>query len=97
LGKLRFDPVLAPAFLTHATEAAMIATHGLARLPAANSREPATHGLASPFELVGAWRSRRRHRADLRRLLRLGTYLIDDIGLRPDEAAAEAAKPFWRA
>ncbi len=43
------------------------------------------------------WRFRRRYRADLQRLLRLGAYLIDDIGLGPKEAVEEAGKPFWRA
>ena len=39
---------------------------------------------------------RRRERAELRRLLRTGPYLLRDIGLAPERAATEAAKPFWR-
>ena len=43
------------------------------------------------------WFARRRYRGDLRRLLRLGAYLIADIGLEHRRAAEEAGKPFWRA
>ena len=42
------------------------------------------------------WGARRRYRAELRRLLRVGVHLIADIGLPLAEARAEAAKPFWR-
>jgi uncharacterized protein YjiS (DUF1127 family) len=49
------------------------------------------------LETLRAWGARRRYRADLRRLLRLGVYLIDDVGLDREEAIEEARKPFWRA
>lgn len=80
----------------------MIAAHGLASPSAAGSGRllggpRLAGGLISPLEALRAWRFRRRYRADLRRLLRLGTYLIDDIGLGLKEAVEEARKPFWRA
>lgn len=38
------------------------------------------------------------HRARTRReLMGLTAEMLDDIGLTPEEAAREAAKPFWRA
>lgn len=43
------------------------------------------------------WAARRRHRADLRRLLGIGGYLISDIGQEHGRAIEEAGKPFWRA
>ena len=43
------------------------------------------------------WGTRRRYRAELRRLLRVGAHLLADIGLPLAAARAEAAKPFWRA
>ena len=80
----------------------MIAAHRLASLPSASGRRflgrPWLSGeLASPARVLGVWRLRRRYRADLRRLLRLGAYLIDDVGLGLKEAVEEAGKPFWRA
>ena len=44
-----------------------------------------------------AWRTRRRFRRDLRRLLEVGPHMVADIGLTLDEARRDAAKPFWRA
>ncbi len=81
----------------------MIAVHGLASPSSAHGTRPlggsglAGGRLASLLEIVRVWRFRRRYRADLQRLLRLGAYLIDDIGLGPKEAVEEAGKPFWRA
>ena len=43
------------------------------------------------------WQIRRRHRMNLKRLLRVGPYMIDDIGLSLEEAEKELAKPRWRA
>lgn len=43
------------------------------------------------------WSARRHHRAELRRLLRAGPHLIEDMGLSVAVASAEADKPFWRA
>ncbi|MGE0163955.1 MAG: DUF1127 domain-containing protein [Dongiaceae bacterium] len=39
---------------------------------------------------------RLRYRRDLRRRLAIGPHMIADIGLTPEEAQREAAKPFWR-
>ncbi|MDJ0958928.1 MAG: hypothetical protein QNI91_18820 [Arenicellales bacterium] len=44
---------------------------------------------------VRQWRERARFRAELRRLLRVGGYLIKDIGFSQEEAAREVNKPFW--
>jgi uncharacterized protein YjiS (DUF1127 family) len=42
------------------------------------------------------WQTRRRYRRDLKRLLRVGPHMIDDIGLTLEEACREIAKPLWR-
>lgn len=42
-----------------------------------------------------AWRTRRRFRRDLKRLLRVGPHMLADIGLTLEEAQRESAKPFW--
>ncbi|MCW1919525.1 DUF1127 domain-containing protein [Rhodobacter sp. KR11] len=39
------------------------------------------------------WQLRRRTRADLRAL---PDHMLRDIGMTPQDAAAEAQKPFWR-
>ena len=59
-------------------------------LPAAQTR--ALKGVT----LLAVWRARSYQRAEYRRLLRTGAHLVRDIGLVPDRAAADAAKPFWR-
>ena len=33
----------------------------------------------------------------LRRLLLVGSYMIDDIGLPPKQAIEDAQRPFWQA
>jgi len=45
--------------------------------------------------LVAEWRRRYRFRADLKRLLRAGPHLTEDIGLAPGDARRESEKPFW--
>jgi uncharacterized protein YjiS (DUF1127 family) len=42
------------------------------------------------------WRQRARYRRDLARLRASGPHLIEDIGLRREDADREAAKPFWQ-
>ena len=46
--------------------------------------------------ILATWRRRRAYRDHLRRLLRVGPYMIDDIGLTVEAARREIAKPFWR-
>ena len=76
----------------------MIAAHGLASLPSpSGTRFLGRPGLAAALAMPRVWQLRRRYRADLRRLLTLGPYLIDAIGLGLGKAIAEASKPFWRA
>ena len=41
------------------------------------------------------WRKRRHYRRDLNRLLKVGGYMIDDIGLPLEQAKKEAKKTFW--
>jgi uncharacterized protein YjiS (DUF1127 family) len=48
------------------------------------------------FALIADWRRRRHFRAELRRLLRTGPHLLEDIGLPAVAAARESALPFWR-
>ena len=43
-----------------------------------------------------AWMGRRRFRADLKRLLKVGPHMIADIGLTLEAAMAESEKPFWQ-
>ena len=47
-------------------------------------------------DLLESWRSRKDYREELRRLLAVGAYMVDDIGLTEEEARAEATKPFWQ-
>jgi len=47
--------------------------------------------------MTAEWRRRHRYRVDLRRLLKVGHYMIDDIGLAYEEALRESGKPFWKA
>lgn len=42
---------------------------------------------------IGLWIARARER---RALARLNGHLLQDIGVSPEEAAGEAAKPFWQ-
>jgi uncharacterized protein YjiS (DUF1127 family) len=63
-------------------------------LPTARTSGPSR--VADGIVLLELWRARRRERAELRRLLRTGRHLLRDIGLAPEQVAAEAAKPFWR-
>ena len=51
---------------------------------------------AEVASLFTEWNRRRAHRADLRRLLRVGSYIVRDIGLTPEEALCESRKPFWK-
>ena len=60
-------------------------------------RAASAAGLARLREIPGLWRRRRRYRAELTRLLHVGRYMVDDIGLPAKDAVAEARKPFWRA
>jgi uncharacterized protein YjiS (DUF1127 family) len=46
--------------------------------------------------LVAELRRRHEFRADLKRLLKVGSYMIDDIGLTHKEALRESEKPFWK-
>ena len=46
---------------------------------------------------LAEWRQRRQFRTDLRRLLKVGPHMIEDIGLDQEEAQDEITKPFWRA
>ena len=47
--------------------------------------------------VLAEWRARRRYRADLKRLHRVGSYMIEDVGLSVAEAEREIKKSFWQA
>lgn len=51
----------------------------------------------SPFVSVAKLKQRHAYRAELARLLALGSHLISDTGLGIDQARREIAKPFWKA
>lgn len=46
------------------------------------------------LDLLLVWEARLRQR---QHLARLGGQLLDDMGMSPEAAARESAKPFWRA
>lgn len=52
--------------------------------------------LAEIRPLLDAWRRRHRYRRELKRLLRSGPHLVEDIGLSRQHADREVAKSFWR-
>jgi uncharacterized protein YjiS (DUF1127 family) len=53
-------------------------------------------GIAGFRAIWDEWQTRRRFRKDLARLLRVGTYMIEDVGLTLAEANREIEKPFWQ-
>jgi uncharacterized protein YjiS (DUF1127 family) len=50
-----------------------------------------------PAAALSVWRARRHFRRELCRLLSVAPHMIADIGLTFEDAAAEVARPFWRA
>ena len=46
--------------------------------------------------LIGRWIARSRQRRKLAELAMADDHLLRDIGLTPEDARREAAKPFWR-
>jgi uncharacterized protein YjiS (DUF1127 family) len=77
----------------------LILRHGDAAMVASQSlASPFRQSLRHPpaFAQLSDAVARRRLRAELRRLLRTGDYLLADIGMSVDEARAEIAKPLWR-
>ena len=55
------------------------------------------HWRIADFKVAWAeWQARRGYRKDLERLLRVGPYMIKDVGLTLEEAKREIEKPFWR-
>lgn len=56
----------------------------------AGSRRPL---LGTGLAVLAGWAERRRQR---RSLAELDARLLNDLGLSPDQARVEAAKPFWR-
>ena len=53
-------------------------------------------GIGELRAAIHAGLERYRYRRELRRLLRVGPHMIDDVGLDRDQALHEADKPFWR-
>ena len=60
---------------------------------------PSTVPLLNRFyQIISKYRQlqkRARFRSDLRRLLKVGPYMIEDIGLNLDEVLHELSNPFW--
>jgi uncharacterized protein YjiS (DUF1127 family) len=54
-------------------------------------------GIAGIRAIWREWQTRRRYRTDLNRLLRVGTYMVEDVGLTLAEVRREIEKPFWQA
>jgi len=46
--------------------------------------------------LIALWSARSRQRKALDELARFDPHLLDDIGIRPDQAVRETAKWFWQ-
>lgn len=57
------------------------------------SLPPLSRLLVSAALLLAAWDTRRNSR---NALIRLDDHILRDIGLSPEQAQGEAAKPFWR-
>jgi uncharacterized protein YjiS (DUF1127 family) len=54
------------------------------------------HRIREIMPLMAELRRRNEYRADLKRLLKVGPHMIDDIGLGREEALRESEKPFWK-
>jgi uncharacterized protein YjiS (DUF1127 family) len=52
-------------------------------------------GRQGPLGLFRLWRERWCYRRDLARLVIVGPYMINDIGLTLDQALAQVDRPFW--
>jgi uncharacterized protein YjiS (DUF1127 family) len=65
-------------------------------LPFLPSRIPLPH-VAGLGVIWAEWQIRRRYRKDLKRLLRVGPYMIEDVGLTLEEVKREIEKPLWQA
>jgi uncharacterized protein YjiS (DUF1127 family) len=50
---------------------------------------------SSPLNMLGIWLTRSSQRRALQELVQ-DRHLMSDIGLDPEQALHEAAKPFWR-
>ena len=59
-------------------------------------RTPLPH-IAGLRAIWAEWQIRRRYRKDLERLLLVGPYMIEDVGLTLEEAHREIEKPLWQA
>lgn len=46
------------------------------------------------LDVLNAWEARLRQR---QHLARLDAQILDDMGMTPEDAARESAKPFWQA
>jgi uncharacterized protein YjiS (DUF1127 family) len=54
---------------------------------------PPAQSLHAALRLLACWSARHRQRADL---AELDDHLLADIGVTPQEARRECARPFWR-
>jgi uncharacterized protein YjiS (DUF1127 family) len=65
-------------------------------VPVSLALSEVSQGVRKINPLLAVWRRQYCFRADLRRLLKVGAYMIEDIGLSHEEALRESAKPFWK-
>jgi len=62
----------------------------------AGSRVSASHIVIGALDLPFIWAARISQRRELRELLAQEDRIFADIGLKREDVAREAAKPFWR-
>jgi len=47
-------------------------------------------------EAPSLWRERIRYRSELKRLIKVGSHMVGDVGLAWEDAQLEAKKSFWQ-
>lgn len=47
-------------------------------------------------ETPSLWRERIHHRSELKRLIKVGSHMVRDVGLTWEDAQLEAKKSFWQ-
>jgi uncharacterized protein YjiS (DUF1127 family) len=68
-----------------------------AKLYLQDSRSVLREAGQGPAVALSVWHARQHFRKELSRLLSVAPHMIADIGMTVEDAAAEAARPFWRA
>ena len=71
----------------------LMALPALARFAEGPFEQVRRESLSHIFSARG---ERRQYRQELRRLMKVGSHMITDIGLKLEDARIEMAKPFWQ-